>query len=124
MRQWGRRNKYHATGTRCELGRYHPSQMEAAYCEYLQLECRADDGKYSHFDHQTSVDLGSGIRWKIDFLAYPRDTTQPPLYIEVKGMPTADYKLKRQLYEAKYGKESLMVVRGHKTKRGWTWESI
>lgn len=122
---WARRkNKYNAKGSRCADGHYHPSQMEAAYCDYLRIECMADDGKYASYEHYPSVDLGSGIRWKIDFKALPRNESLPPVHIEVKGMATADYKLKRKLYEALYGTDTLLVVRGRKTKRGWTWETI
>ena len=127
-----RRHKYNAKAVKdCpHCGFTHPSQMEAARCEHLHFLARLSpehgpECGAVHIDVHPKVTLGKGIHYSPDFLIYyaAEGMLTGLLFEEVKGRPTADFKLKRKLFENNHPCE-LRVVTGRKTKSGWTWKEI
>ena len=90
-----RRNKFKAVRTR-GFG----SKLEAAGYDLLKL--REHAGEIKDIKCQQAVTLieknGHSIRWKIDFSFVVAATGQLE-YWEIKGIETADYKIKLKLYK-------------------------
>ena len=123
-----RRHKYNAKAVKncASCGFTHPSQMEAARCEYWHLLKQDPKGTVYHIDVHPKVTLAKGIHYSPDFHVYCENTTTSgewDFFEEVKGRPTADFKLKRKLFENNHPAK-LRVVTGRKTKSGWTWKEI
>lgn len=96
-----RGNKYHAKGCRVD-GIWYASQAESRYAERLILLKMA--GEITTFiPHPPGVVLLQSkkktVRWKIDFLVMVGPVVE--YYVEYKGLATADYKIKLELYRAK-----------------------
>lgn len=92
-------NKYHAKSTEYEGVVYH-SKLEAAYAQELDLRKRAGDIK--DWERQVKLQLtvnGKHItNYYIDFLIHHNDGSRE--FVEVKGMPTSEWRLKWSLFEA------------------------
>jgi len=87
------RNKYNAKKTNIN-GYIYDSQLEASYG--IELEHRLALGEIKSYERQIRLDLViNGKKWrsyKIDFKVHHFDS--PPEYVEVKGFPTRDWKMK------------------------------
>jgi hypothetical protein len=90
-----KRNKFKAVRTN-GFG----SKMEAAGYEWLKARELA--GEINSIKCQQAVTLleknGHSIRWKIDFSFVVKESNQLE-YLEVKGVETADYRIKLKLYK-------------------------
>lgn len=86
-----KRNKYGAVRT----GDGFPSKLEAAVHQILLLREKA--GEIQAIKRQASVDLGFGIRWKVDF-CFIQCASGDVCYAEAKGRWTADAALKLRMW--------------------------
>jgi len=98
-----RRNKYNNIRS---FG--YDSMAEREYSEVLELLRLADPPEIVSFQHHppAAVLVGS-VRWRIDFLV---ETEKHKFYVEVKGMPTSDYKVKLELYRSIYDQGNLLPL--------------
>jgi hypothetical protein len=90
-------NKFHAVLTECD-GIKFSSKKEAKY--YLELKSRVHLGEVLYFLRQVPFDLPGGIKYRIDFMEVLKDGSIH--YIDVKGVRTPMYKLKRKQVESLY----------------------
>jgi hypothetical protein len=92
------------------------SQAEAQY--YSHLKSREFNGEIAGFKPQPEYTLQPSfvnprgkkilpIKYKADFLVHYPDGTQE--VIDVKGMETADFKLKKKMFEYKYDQSLILV---------------
>lgn len=107
----GRRpHKYHAQRTICELGHHHPSKVEAAYCQKLQIMLKG--GAIQSFEHEKRYALTVNDRTighhKPDFTVINHDGSVE--VHEVKGFMTEDWKLRKALFEVLYPEILYRVV--------------
>lgn len=91
------RHKFHAKRTECD-GIKFPSLKEKNY--YLHLKLRVKTGEVLFFLRQVALHLEGGIKYIVDFLEFRADGTVH--FMEVKGMKTPMYRLKKQQAEARY----------------------
>ena len=117
-----REHKYHARAVaRCvHCGQRHPSQVEAARCAHLHLLIKAGD--IQHVDVHPSVSLPGGT-YRPDFGVWPWGAGRPT-YEEVKGILTAVFVRIRREFDRVHPAAPLRVIRGRRTKTGWTWREI
>jgi|ERR1035437_5925085 hypothetical protein len=90
-----RKNKYGAIRTVCALGHPHPSKLESAVCQMLQIRVRAGEIKELKWQH--TVELDYGIKWKIDW-SFVDVKSGDLSFVEAKGVSTSDYKLKLKMF--------------------------
>ena len=109
-----RTNKYGAVRSRCHCGQTADSKAEGEYCDLLALMKRAGEiADYQH--HPAAVKMtDAGIQWRVDFWVQEPDGSE--YYVEVKGLATADYKIKLELYRT-YGVLPLYVVKRYGSMR-------
>lgn len=100
------------------------SKMEANYYEYLKEE--HENGRVSHFSLQPKYTLQPSFKkrgklfraidYKADFeVHYPNGDF---VTIDIKGFETADFKIKRKLFEKTYPQE-LKLITYSKIDGGW-----
>lgn len=92
-----RGNKYGAVKTTVN-GITFDSKAEAAFYQHLCLLQKA--GTIGDFKRQCAYKLHAGIKYVADFAVYH---DQQWIAIDVKGVETPVFKLKRKLYEEDYG---------------------
>lgn len=110
------RHKFGAQKTICSLGHPHPSKLEAAVCELLQLRERAKE--IADLKWIAPVDLFYTVagqeyhkRWKVDF-SFTEVKTGIKTWAEAKGAETADYKQRRDLWKQGAGPGPLEIFKG------------
>jgi hypothetical protein len=116
-------HKYGAVKTVCSAGHPHPSGLECAVCEILMQRERAGDIR--DLKWQCTVDLGFGVRWKVDWgfeqksgqlltdpLGVSKSKEWIPTYAEAKGAETKDYKLKLRMWKDGRGPAPLEIWKG------------
>lgn len=91
------RHKFNAIRTECD-GLKFASKKEARY--YEQLKLRQAAGEVLCFLTQIPIRLSGGVRYVCDFLVFFVDGTCK--FIDVKGMRTAIYIVKKKIVEAQY----------------------
>lgn len=117
-------NKYNAKKVVVD-GIKFDSKQESEY--YLHLKELKERGEVAHFELQPEYVLQEGfkkrgltfqaIKYRADFLVwYDRVTT--PVVIDVKGMETADFKIKAKMFEKQFPYE-LKLVSFSKIDGGW-----
>lgn len=122
MRQ--RNSKYNAKKSEYK-GIKFDSKAEMEY--YKHLELLKEMGEVSWFDMQPEFTLLGGftdnfgrkhlpIKYRADFLVHYTDA--PPVVIDIKGMETPDFKLKRKMYCARFPLE-LKLIAYSKIDGGW-----
>lgn len=104
------RNYSRATRQTYKGNSYH-SKAEAAYAMYLDQ--RVKDGEIKSWEGQKKIELfgenGSRIcNYYMDFVVEHKDGKTE--YIEVKGFPTAIWRLKWKLFNDKYGKDHNKII--------------
>lgn len=92
------RSKYGAKRTEWN-GKVYDSALEANCAAHLQI--LSNLGYVTRVEEQVRFDLGAGITYVADFVVHY--TTGQPRTIDAKGMETQVFKLKRKLFEEKYG---------------------
>lgn len=103
-------SKYHNKISMCLLKHNHDSRAEADYCNYL-LACKQNK-LISDFDIQVPFLVADDIWHVVDFLVHKLPTKFPfPEEVhEVKGFATAEWKLKKKLFIAKYPDIKYVVI--------------
>ena len=97
MRHKFKRHKYNAKATVVDGIRF-DSQKEARY--YCELKLRQAAGEVIGFFRQVPIHLPGGTILRIDFLEFHSDDTVH--VVDVKGMETAEFKIKKREVEAAY----------------------
>jgi hypothetical protein len=116
--------KYHAKRTEID-GISFDSMAEGEY--YRHLKQQQEEGVIESFELQPKYILQSGfykggkhfrpIMYVADFdIWYPDGTRE---VIDVKGFETADFKIKRKLFEKKYPSVTLTLMKYVKKYGGW-----
>jgi len=111
-----RGNKYHAKKIEAD-GVIFDSKSEHEFYQLLKA-----DKSIAHIDVHPTVTLPGGIRYKPDFIIYPRLAlaSHYPTAIEVKGAITESFKILRKLFDSHHPLRPLQVWR----KVGKKWEAI
>lgn len=91
------RHKYNAVKTEAD-GLKFDSKKEARY--YAALKVRQQAGEVLFFIRQVGLDLPGGVKYRVDFLVFLSDGSVE--FVDVKGMKTAMYKLKKKQVESLY----------------------
>lgn len=91
------RHKYKAKPTEVDGIRF-PSKKEARY--YVELKLRVASGEVLFFLRQTPLHLPGNTKYVVDFQEFHADGTVH--FVDVKGMETATFKLKKKQVEAIY----------------------
>jgi hypothetical protein len=105
------RHKYNAV--RVELhGRKYASKAEAAYA--ATLHARKAAGEILGWLEQAPLHIPGGVRYVLDFLVFT--TSGEVQAVEVKGMETAAYKIKRALIAEHYPWMPVEVVKASAVK--------
>lgn len=94
---WRPRHKFNNIPTNADNRRF-SSKKEAKFYEELKLKKLA--GEVAFFLWQVPIHLISGVRYVVDFLVFYVDGNCR--FIDVKGMKTAMYKVKKRMVEAEY----------------------
>lgn len=109
-------HKYGARKTKCPLDHPHPSALEAAICTLLQLRERAKE--IHSLKWIAPVDLIYSVagkehskRWKVDF-SFVETRSGTAMWAEAKGVETADYKQRRDLWKQGAGPGPLEIWKG------------
>lgn len=92
------RNKYGAVKTTVN-GINFDSRAEAAFYSYLLPQQKI--GRITKIELQKTFTLYAGIKYRADFVLTMPDKSQR--YIDVKGVETATFKLKKKLFEKDVG---------------------
>jgi hypothetical protein len=116
-------HKYGAVKTVCSAGHPHPSGLECAVCEILIQRERVGDIRNLKWQH--TVNLGFGVRWKVDWsfeqrggqvLIDPMGVSSAdvwtPTFAEAKGAETNYYKLKLRMWKEGCGPAPLEIWKG------------
>lgn len=91
------KHKYRATRTELD-GIKFGSKKEARY--YQQLKILKRNGDIVFFLRQVPLHLPGGVRYVCDFQVFWANGTVE--FVEVKGFPTPEWKIKKRLVEATY----------------------
>jgi hypothetical protein len=107
-------HKYNAKRKKCQAGHSHPSMLEADYCDRLAFYKKTK--VITEYQYQPRYELvvnGKCVgHHKPDFLVtLPDGKTE---IRECKGMVTADFTLRKNLFEALYPEIPYVIVRGGK----------
>lgn len=92
-----RRSKYAAQPTEVDGIRF-DSKAEARF--YLQLKAQVEAGTVAYFLRQVPIHLPGRTRYVVDFLVF--ETSGRARYIDVKGMETQTFRLKKRQVEDLY----------------------
>lgn len=113
-----RQHKYKAkpTGKCPHCGRKHPSLVEGARCAYWHQLKKL--GEILHVDVHPTVTLPCG-NYAADFAIWKDGEV---FYEDVKGMETADWRIKRREFDRFHPAAPLRVTVGRQNKSGWVWE--
>jgi hypothetical protein len=108
-----RGHKYNAKKTKCEAGHNHPSALESSVCKILHQ--REEAGEISAIKWIAPVELGFGVRWKVDF-SFVLTESGKTVYCEAKGVEDAGYKVKKKMWENGAGPGRLEIWKGSHKK--------
>lgn len=105
------RHKYKAKRTACFQGHNHPSKGEAIHCNKLELRRRS--GEFEKYDYEKTYPIHvNGVlicKHKPDFTVYGENGK---VWVEeFKGVLTADFKLKKKLFEVTYPQIEYKVIK-------------
>lgn len=100
-------NKYRAVRTEVD-GYKFDSALEGNYYRYLKLMRQL--GEVSYFLMQVPIHLCSKRKYLCDFLVFYADGTHK--YIDVKGIETLTFKIKKDVIESLYPIEIHLVKKG------------
>jgi hypothetical protein len=107
MTRWpaAKQSKYKAKQTVID-GIKFPSMAEARY--YCQLKLLQQAGEIAGFCRQPRFVLSAGIEYVADFMV---DYWQHTEVVEIKGMETDSWKLKKRLFEDKYPGMQFKIIK-------------
>jgi len=90
-------HKYNAVRSEADNIKF-DSKKEMNY--YLELKLRVKAGEIIFFLLQTPFNLPGNVKYRVDFQEFHKDGTVH--FIDVKGMETSEFKLKKKQVEALY----------------------
>lgn len=96
-RSWKPRHKYNAIKTELD-GIKFDSKKEARY--YSELKLRVKAGEIVFFLRQVPFDLPGNVKYRVDFQEFHTDGTIH--FVDVKGVRTTDFIMKKKQVEALY----------------------
>ena len=99
------RHKYNAVKTECD-GIKFDSKKEAQY--YRDLKLRKAVGEVIQYLRQVPFHLPGGVRYVVDFMEFHSDGTVH--FVDVKGMQTKDFIMKKKMVESLYAPIIIEVV--------------
>lgn len=106
-----RRHKYKAVSSKCVNGHYHPSKLEAGYCN--QLTMLKKNGDIKDFEGQKRFDFIVNDQkicsHLVDF--YVQDVTGEWSVHECKGYEHPVWNIKRKLFEALFPEIEYIVIK-------------
>lgn len=102
----GLRHKFKATPVDDD-GHHFPSKLEWSFYKSLLLQQKA--GQVLFFLRQVPFHLPGGVKYLADFLIFYADGTVR--IVDVKGVETSEFKLKKKMVEAIYPVEIDVVKR-------------
>lgn len=94
-------------------GNNHDSKAEARECARLHMLLKEVGARTVWVDVFPVVTLPGGERWKLDFCVYEKESkagSVTPIYIDVKGCETAEFKRKRKAFDRSHPAAPLRVV--------------
>jgi len=91
------RHKFNAKPQQLDGFRF-DSKAEATYYSHLKL--RVSSGEVVFFLRQAPFHLPGGVVYRVDFVEFHADGSVH--FVDVKGMQTAEFKLKKRLVETLY----------------------
>jgi Protein of unknown function (DUF1064). len=91
-------------------GHHFPSKLEHAYFKQLQILKSA--GEVLFFLRQVPLHLPGGAKYVCDFVIFYKDETVS--FVDVKGMETSEFILKKKMVEALYPITIEVAKRGSK----------
>jgi len=97
-------HKYHAKPTQSD-GIKFASKKEAKYYETLKIMQKA--GIILFFLRQVPIHIGAGVRYFVDFQVFYTDGHVE--FVDIKGMQTKEFILKKKLVEERYPFEIKIV---------------
>lgn len=111
-----RRHKYKATRSKCHEGHYHPSKLEAGYCNQLRALVRAKEIYCYEYERRFELRVNGMLigHHKPDFTVFKtKDDYEKDFYEihETKGVITMDFNLRRKLFEAIYNHIEYILIR-------------
>ena len=112
-----RRPKYGNVRCTCAHDHKHDSRVEAAFCDYLHLLQRGEvqmwGGAIKTIESQVTVDLDGICKYRADFAVTLRavDGIEQTRHIDVKGIETDVFRIKRKLYDRLHPMVPLIVVK-------------
>lgn len=86
---------------------------EAKY--YYGLKMRLMGHEILGFCRQPRFPLGAGVEYVADFIIFHKDGL-PPEVVEVKGMETDVWKVKKKFFKEKYPNLKLTIVKNNEVK--------
>jgi hypothetical protein len=95
-------------------GHHFPSKLEWEY--YKQLELQQRNGEVVFFLRQVPFHLPGGVKYVVDYVVFYSDGSVR--FVDVKGMETSEFKMKKKLVEAIYPVEIEVVKRFSAAKYG------
>jgi hypothetical protein len=98
------RHKFNAKQTEVD-GIKFQSKLEAKYYNQLKLRVRAKDVVF--FLRQVPFHLPGGVTYRVDFQVFLSNGTVE--FIDVKGLETKDFIMKKKMVEALYPVEIIVV---------------
>ena len=99
------KHKYNAIKTECD-GIKFDSKKEAQY--YRDLKLRKAVGEVIQYLRQVPFHLPGGVRYIVDFMEFHSDGTVH--FVDVKGMQTKDFIMKKKMVESLYAPIIIEVV--------------
>lgn len=100
-------HKYKAKRTERD-GQKFSSMLESRYFDYLNILQKA--GEIVFFLRQVPMHLPAGVKYVVDFLVFYEDGHCE--FVDVKGMETSEFKLKKKLVEQIYPVDIKIVKQG------------
>lgn len=104
MKRFGTKHRVSVPAKRTWRGKVYPSMAEMLYAQELDIALRA--GKINEIIEQPTICLGP-IDWRLDFAVRDADGWT---WRDVKGVETAEFKIKAKLWES-FGPGPLWIVK-------------
>jgi hypothetical protein len=111
MRAMETKTKYHSKTTYCWSKHKHDSMKEAEYCNMLLALQRAGDIRSYEIQKEYALVVNSQhiCKHRVDFVVTTKHGA--PEIHEVKGFATAEWNIKRKLFEALYPDLEYIIIR-------------
>lgn len=118
-----RLHKFNATRSKCHEGHHHPSKIEAAYCNDLRALVKAKEIYCYEYERRFALEVHGDLicHHKPDFCVYKTKDDYEVDHFEiheVKGAQTADWNIRRKLFEACFPYNEYIVIKARRKQYG------